>query len=211
LGRIITDLEIDDERTLEVVEDGYIFTSRVNYSNNNNLIKQRVHVDEDLNIIKVEVLNSQDAVEMSMVFTDINENKGFSESDFEIDGNMGTGEVEPTMNRLEDIIFPVSLPVNTFLSGQDTVSLDTGERVILTFDGDSPFILIQETATVSNTLRTNRVLGEPQLIRGTIGAQTDNTVSWVSNGIEFFLVSDAMAPEELLRLARSVSIPVSAK
>ena len=46
---------------------------------------------------------------------------------------------------IEDVIYPMYLPVNTYLSNTEKVDKDNGERLILTFDGDSPFMLIEET------------------------------------------------------------------
>ena len=39
------------------------------------------------------------------------------------------------------------IPANTYLSNKEKVSKDDGERLILTFDGDNPFMLIEETVT----------------------------------------------------------------
>ena len=51
--------------------------------------------------------------------------------------------------------------------------------------------------------------GEPYLLIDTVGALTDNSISWSSNGIDYYLVSDVMSQDEILEVARSVNtIPV---
>ena len=51
--------------------------------------------------------------------------------------------------------------------------------------------------------------GEPYMIIDTIGVITDNSVSWISNGLEYYVASDDMSIDELLSIATSIStIPV---
>ena len=45
LERIFTDLKKDDKRTLKKENGDYVFTSKVNYSNNENLVQQKIYVD----------------------------------------------------------------------------------------------------------------------------------------------------------------------
>ena len=33
---------------------------------------------------------------------------------------------------------------------------------------------------------------------------TDNSVSWVSNGIEYYLVSDVLSSDEMVKIAESI-------
>ena len=44
----------------------------------------------------------------------------------------------------------------------------------------------------------------------TVASISDNSVNWVSNGIEYYVISDVTSTSELLQVARSIStIPVS--
>lgn len=212
LERIFTDLKNDDKRVLEKVDNGYIFTSKVNYSNNADLVIQKVYVNEKLDLEKIEILDNNDSVEMSMTFTNIDEKKEFDEDYFQLEKNMDGKETsKTTMNTIDTIIYPMYIPVNTYLTNQDKVKLDSGERIILTFEGENPFMLVEETATVSNELETNIVYGEPYHISDTIGAVTDYSISWTSNGVDYSLVSENLNIEEMINVAESISISAIAK
>ena len=58
------------EKALEVLkkfeekEDGYVFTTKVNYSNNPDLKNQKITLDKDLNIKAVEVMDKNDTIEV---------------------------------------------------------------------------------------------------------------------------------------------------
>ena len=116
---------------------------------------------------------------------------------------------EQPQSKIEDIVYPMYLPLNTYLSNQDKVSTEAGERVIMTFSGDKPFLLVQETAQINNT--TDYIAGDPYLILDTIGAVTDYSVSWINNGIEYSVVSDTLKIDELISVAESISPKVVGK
>ena len=81
-----------------------------------------------------------------------------------------------------------------------------GERVILTFGGESSFTLVEETVSREEEFTVIPTYGEPHLINGTIGALTDNSLNWTSENIEYYLVSDVMSSDELLNIANSINV-----
>ena len=77
--------------------------------------------------------------------------------------------------------------------------------IIMTFSGDSPFILVEETAVKEKELTITPTYGEPFLLVDTVGSLTDISYTWTSNGIEYYIVSDVMSQNELLDVARSLN------
>ena len=107
---------------------------------------------------------------------------------------------------LEDVIYPLYLPTGTVLKDQEKVSKTDGERVILTFVGDKGFTLVEETATKEKEFTIIPTYGEPGFVNDTIGAITDNSLNWISNGVEYYMVSDVMNTIELLDVANSINV-----
>jgi len=249
LGSIIDDLNNDSNVLKEESDSKHIFTSTVNYPNNNELVKQKVTVNNDLMIEKVEVMNKDDEVEMTFTVTNIDYNPTFDESYFEVnsiintntnnqgnsnnqntnDTNTNNQSTDKSTNNssqsdsnannnnntekkteqtatLEDIIYPLYLPTGTVLEEQEKVSKTDGERVILTFGGESSFTLVEETVSREEEFTVIPTYGEPHLINGTIGALTDNSLNWTSENIEYYLVSDVMSSDELLNIANSINV-----
>lgn len=106
---------------------------------------------------------------------------------------------------IDDIIYPLYIPTGTSLIDKEKVSKTDGERVILTFDGEKPFLLVEETSSVNDEFSIVPTLGEPYLLIDTIGALTNNSITWSSNGIDYYIVSDAMSQIELIEIASSIS------
>ena len=107
---------------------------------------------------------------------------------------------------LDDIVYPLYLPSGTVLEQQEKVTKTNGERVILTFTGEKSFTLVEETALKEDEMTIIPTYGEPSFVNDTIGAITDNSLNWISNGIEYYIVSDVMSSDELLNVAKSIDI-----
>ena len=285
LGSIIDDLNKDNKTTKEEVDGNYVYTSKVNYPNNNKLTTQKVTVSKDMFIEKVEVLNEEGNVEMIFTINNTDYNPTFDESYFELNSIINTKEennkenqekkeeskttekkeetkttdkkecdpakdqdckkedgqntkqqsninnnyiVKPitmTMNgqeedekvnkeekdskkvaSLEDVVYPLYLPTGTVLKEQEKVSKTDGERVILTFAGDKGFTLVEETAVKEKEFTVIPTYGEPGFVGDTVGAITDNSLNWISNGVEYYMVSDVMNTVELLDIANSINV-----
>ena len=90
LGSIIDDL--NNDKDLETLEENgkYIFISKVNYPNNSNLVKQRVTVNSDLLIEKVEVLNADEETEMIFTVNSTDYAPTFDETYFEVNSIINT-------------------------------------------------------------------------------------------------------------------------
>jgi len=230
LTSLLDDLSNDETKKYEEVDDGYVFTTIVNYPNNQKLVKQKIYIDKDINVKKVEVLDTDNNVQIKMNFDKIDLKSEFKEDYFDLnklikekteinnqnekdpdkDENLENTEETKETATIEDIIYPMYLPVNTYLTSQEKLDKEDGQRLILTFDGDSSFMLIEETVSILEEHQIIPTYGDLELMGDTIAVVNDNSVNWVSNGIEYYVISDVMAKNELLEVARSISvIPVS--
>ena len=232
LKSIIDDLNNDSNVEKTMADDKYVFTSKVNYPNNSDLKKQKVTVNQDLLIEKVEILNDKDEAEMTFTISSIDYDPTFDESYFEVNsiintqtpnqsdtskdekteqgnetGDKKTDTTQDTKTAtLDDIVYPLYLPSGTVLEQQEKVTKTNGERVILTFSGEKSFTLVEETALKEDEMTIIPTYGEPSFVNDTIGAITDNSLNWISNGIEYYMVSDVMSSDELLNVAKSIDI-----
>lgn len=110
---------------------------------------------------------------------------------------------------IEDTVYPMYLPSGTYLSTEESVSKEDGERIILTFAGESPFILVEETVSKSEEIEIIPVYGEPTILIDTVGALSDSSVNFISNGIEYYIASESMTMQEILEVAQSISsVPI---
>ena len=124
--------------------------------------------------------------------------------------NTETEEKTKQTATIDDVIYPMYLPDNTYLTSQETIDTEDGQRLILTFGGDSSFILVEETLNVSEEGMVIPVSGEFDFLSDVIGVIGTNSLTWHSNGIEYYMASDSITTAELVEIARSISVlPVS--
>ena len=206
LQTLVQDMENDDTKTVEVIDNYTIVKTLVNYSNNKNLINQKIYFDKDDNLKKVEVMDKNENVKIKMSFDDIDFKANYDDDYFKLDANMDKASyTEETSTEIEDIIYPMYMPENTYLTSEDVIALDDGERVILTFSGDSPFMIVQETVSTDDS-STLPVYGEIEWTGDTLGILTENTVNWIRNGVEYYAVSEVLDSSELLEIVNSISV-----
>jgi len=215
LDSLANDVKNDAEAKVERSDNGYMITAKVNYPNNANLVNERIHLDEDGEVLKVEVLDATGNVKITVLFQSIDFSPSFEDDYFKLESLIDEEccEHDETVNGIiEDIIYPLYLPVNTYLATTNSVNTENGNRVILTFAGESPFTLIEEVARARTEFEIIPVFGEPLMLSDTIGALSANSLSWTSNNITYHITSDRLSSTELLTIANSMSkssIPVS--
>ena len=218
LDSLLRDIKNDQDKVLEETTDGYIITTKVTYPNNADLVKQKITLDKDLNFKNVEVLDSDDIPQMIMKFNNVDLKANFDDNYFDLNSIIEQIDVEQNNNSstdskddtdetstLDDVIYPLYIPTGTSLVDREKVAKTDGERIILTFDGEKPFLLVEETASVEKEFSIVPTYGEPFLLADTVGALSSNSITWVSNGIEYYIVSDAMSQIELIEIASSIS------
>ena len=209
LQSIISDLENDEKKTFKNDDDNYVFTSNVNYPNNRNLVKQKVTFDKDLKLKEAIVFDSDDVPNMTLKVKDIDFSPSFKNKYFELEEIMSTVNIEEEVvetSSIDDVVYPLVLPEGTKLANEEKVSISDGERVILTFSGDKPFLLVEETVKPMDEFTVIPTMGEPSMFMDSIGVLSDNSISFTSGGVNYYLVSDVMNQDELLEIANSINV-----
>lgn len=207
LQTILEDIQNDEEINFEQVDDGYIIQTKANYSSNKDLKKQKIYFNKNKDVYKVEVFDNDDTPKITMDISNIEYNKNFDDNYFNLNNNISTSTTsETTSKTINEVIYPMYMPENTYLSNENKVSKEDGERIIMTFAGDNSFMLIQETTSIPQNFSTISVNGDPYLLTDTVAAVTDNSIEWSSNGVEYYLLSDQMSKEDLLTVAKSLSV-----
>ena len=222
LTSLLDDINNTDNISMKEVDNKYVLTSNVNYPNNDKLASQEIYMDKNYNVKEVRVLDKDGNVEIKMTFDKIDYSPKFKDNYFDLnqiieEKNIGsnTDNKDNTDNKTEqtkstatidDIVYPMYLPTNTYLTSQEKVSTSTGERLILTFDGDNPFILVEEVSKANDEHVIVPTFGELELLADSVAIVNNNSVNWYSNGIEYYLASNTMKTGEILEIVRSISV-----
>ena len=168
--------------------------------------------DKKMNLKSVFVYDTEDIMAIKVLFNKIDYKANLSKEDFSVDkmiqDNCCNGEVDATeeTSKIEDIIYPLYVPANTYLKNREFVNTDNGERVILTFNGDKNFVLIEETSNMSEEFEIIPVYGDPLMLNDTIGALSTNSLSWSVDNVDYYLTSNDLTTSEIMQIADSLTV-----
>ncbi len=220
LMQINKDIQNDSSKVVEEQNGDYIIKSAVNYPNNPSLKYQKTTLDKDGKLKKNEIYDEKDKLKMKVTITSTDYKASLKESDFKLENYIKETKEEDNKKEtencstdtckekktgvIEEILYPLYVPSNTFLSKSDKVSTDTGERYILTFAGDKNFVLVEEVASIPSEFEIIPVYGDPLPVSDTIGALGVNSLTWTKDNISYYLTSSDLTNNELLTIGESI-------
>lgn len=208
---LVNDVVTDGEAAFEATESHYVFQTKTNYQSNNNLPYQEIAFHKKTFTPEhVKVMDKDKNVVVEVTFTEFEMDPEFQQADFELDESM-TGEendqetsAQPEEAMTLEVLFPLET-LGAELIEQKEVDLEDGKRVILTFEGDKNFKLIQEKKDVAPTMtEPEERVGDIVNIGDVFGALTENGIEWSKDGVDYYLASEELTKEELMDVAASV-------
>lgn len=209
LNSLVQDIKNDSKYSIKRKDDSYVIKTKVDYPNNHKLMYQKIVIGKDYQLKQVQVYDNDDNLIMKFVIKSIEYSPKFKDDYFELDSIIEEDEeeqeeeVEKT-SVIEDVLYPLIIPSGTKLVDEEKVSKDSGERVIMTYEGEKSFLLVEETLDVFQDFTVIPSMGEIIPLTNTIGVITDNSLSWSSGNMEYYLVSDVMSTEEMIDIAESI-------
>ncbi len=210
LQSVIKDMLDDKNLSMKKDNNKYIFTSDVNYKNNVNLEKQEIIFDKDLIIKSVVVYDKDNNPQIKVKFNEVDMNAKFKDDYFLLEKNMDVSKTNQTISQneelLQEAIYPMYLPEGTYLESEKVVDLDEGSRIILTFSGTDPFMLVEQTAVKEDDMAVIPTSGDLDMIADSVAIIGESSISWVSQNVEYYLVSSDLTKEELVNVAKSISV-----
>ena len=207
LSSLLGDLEKTENKNYSEDKDYLVLTTDVSYPNNNDLLYQKLYFDKNYNLVKSEVYNSDNKLRIKFVVSSIDFKANLDDNYFNVENCIDTNikGQESVVNPLNEIIYPLYIPSDTYLSSKETISTDNGNRAILTFSGKKEFVLIEEPTVLSSEFETIPVYGEPIMMNGNVGALSGNSIYFTLDNIDYYIAGNDLSSEELLSVASSLS------
>lgn len=207
---LLKDILDDPEAKFTATKEHYVFETKTNYKNNKMLPVQEIILNKkDLAPITVKVMDPDRNALLTVEFSNVEFNANFDKDAFDMEKNMTGAQLEvPVMAGVSDqplaVMYPTEEIPGAELVEEKEMKTENGNRVVMTFGGDKSYTLIQEISQVSPAGSVTAVSGEPVDLGFTVGALTENSLSWSYQGVDFMLASEDLTQEELISVARSV-------
>ncbi|MFC7685929.1 outer membrane lipoprotein carrier protein LolA [Ureibacillus sp. GCM10028918] len=212
IGALAEDLLADDAVTMEEDEKNYIFTAATRNNHKSIMPTQKIVVDKKTMLpTSVSVVNEAQEEQMLITFKNIDLGMQHKKSEYAVE-NFSESTEEETASASAEVptefqtYYPDLNWDNTKLADEEAVVENGTERVILTFEGDKSFTLVQQPVEYGETATLPVYApGDPADLGFTIGAITENSISWERDGVSFFIASNNLTQEEMVEVAASVT------
>lgn len=223
IGALAEDLKEDKNLVMREEDKAYIFEAATRNSYKNSMPHQQITVDKKTMLpTSVVIMNDVKEEQIRITFKKIKLGVQHAEKEYAVDQFTETDETkgeqaapkeedkEAVGAEVEYEEFQTSYPSanfeNTKLVGEKVIREGDMERVVLTFEGDKAYTVMQQPATKSTSMLPVSSPGDPVDLGFTIGAITDTSISWEKDGVAFFVASTKLSREEMIEVAGSMTI-----
>ena len=189
----------------------YVFEVATRNNQKNVMPYQVITVDKKTMLpLEVSVLNEAKEEQVHITFKTVKLNVKHDAKDFAVEQFPKAQDNEEKAGaEIDDKTFQTHYPIikweGTKQTDEKVVKENGVERVILTYEGDKAFTLMQQPAMIEQSVVSVFSSGDPAELGFTIGAITDHSLTWEMDGVSFFLASTKLSREEMLAVAASMS------
>lgn len=217
IGALAEDLDADKNLVMREEENTYVFESATRNNQKNVMPSQIITVDKKTMLpIEVSVLNEAKEEQIHISFKNIKLNVKHNAKDYVVEQFSETPEDgdkkaddKKAGAEIDEESFETHYPVikweATKQLDEKTVQEDGVQRVVLTYEGEKAFTLMQQPVSKDESVVPVFAPGDPADLGFTIGAITDHSLSWEMDGVSFFLASNKLTQGEMLEVAASMS------
>ena len=205
LSSLLKDLLNDSNVLFEEKDDKYILSSTVNYPNNTTLLSQKIVFNKECLPTEVHVFDKDNMETITFKISKIDFDSKVDADYFEID-NIEIEDNTKSTSSIDQVVYPMYLPIGTKFKSEETIKTDNEERVILTFTGDKSFILIEEASIRPKEFEITTTSGELVFYENILGTLNDSSLNWTMDGKDYYIIGTNLTNEELLKVASSTSV-----
>lgn len=209
IGALAEDLLADKSSVMTEDEESYTFELATRNVERTALPVQQIAINKKTMLpTKVSILDEALNEQIIITFKDIKLGVQHKATEYAVEKFADDEEKKVTSADVENkelrTFYAMVDFENTKLVDEYEVQTDGKSRVILTYDGDKPFTLMQEPISTDELTVPVFAPGDPADLGFTIGALTDHSVQWNQDGMSFFVASTHLSKEELLEVAASL-------
>ena len=209
IGALAEDLLADKNVVMTEDEENFIFELATRNVDRTALPVQQISINKKTMLpTKVSVLDGELQEQVVIQFKDINLGAQHKAEEYAVEKFSETEEKKAASADIDNKEFQVYYPTvdwtHTKLTDEFEVQDNGSSRVILTFEGEKPYTLMQQPINYNESMLPVFSTGDPADLGDTIGAITEHSIQWDKDGMSFFIASTKLTKEELLEVAASV-------
>lgn len=206
IGALAQDVKNDKKAVMTEQDETYTFETTTRNAEKTGLPVQKIVVNKkSLLPISVSLLNEAAEEKIHIDFKSIDVGMTHKKEEYAVE-KFSEDDTEESDNdsKAFQTYYPSTMLAGVELADELAMEEDGKERVILTFEGEKDFTILQSPVEANEDVLPVFVPGELADLGFTIGAITDTSMSWEKDGVSFFLASTELSREEMMEVAASM-------
>lgn len=196
----------EDSEILNEDEEVYV-KSNVNYPNNSNYNIQEMYFDEEGNIKELYIRNSDEIIQLSLIFKTVEYNNNIDFTTFEVPSELQS-QVSSNIISEENLpLYPMQI-FDSSLQNSNSVETNGSVKHILTYSGDRNFSIIQEIVETPEDTKTVIMSGNFIDTMTTFGFYDGDYLTIMKDNVEYTIYSDDLSMEEMIEVLNSIQVVV---
>lgn len=209
IGALAEDVVNDKKAVMTEQDQSYTFETTTRNAEKTGLPLQKVVIDKETMLPKsVSIMNEAAEEKILIEFKSIDLGQAHKKEEYAVEKFPENEENEVGESDNESKVFqtyyPSVLLVDAKLADERAIEENGEERVILTFEGEKNFTILQRPVVSSEMVLPVFAPGDLADLGFTIGAITDTSISWEKGGMSFFLASTELTRDEMMEVASSM-------
>lgn len=202
----------DDKHEIKKVDDGIIVTSNPTYKNNPNWVKQDIKLTNDLSPKYVNIYNAKNEAIVKINFTTVDFNPKFKEGYFDVKTTME--ETRSTMSEttmageIDFPLYPTGANIAATKKEETTSNIGGSNVVILVYEGQDSFTVVQQIVEANSELVISEVDGELESVLSGVAYSKNNYLIYVSDNVKYQIYSKDMTTAQKLEVAEGMEYSI---
>lgn len=204
------DIQQDKKAKMTEQDQTYTFETKTRNAEKTGLAAQKIVIDKKTLLpVSVAILNEAAEEKIVIEFKSIDLGLAHKKEEYAVEkfSENEENKTEQSDNEKESFqtYYPSVLLDQAQLAQEEVLEQDGKERVILTFEGEKSFTIVQQPVANKDVAIPVFAAGDLADLGFTIGTMTDTSISWEKDGMAFFLATKQLSREEMLEVAASMT------
>lgn len=200
---------ISDENIISTKKDNLeTLELKAKLFDNATITKQKISFNMSKGLpTEVLVYDDEDTLISRFVYNNIELNYKIDSNIFHVNESMSVARlvyIEDPMLFDRIISYPTFFPDGTSLEQENTSGIGDDRRVIMKYSGDSPFTIVEQLVSQTETTKIEYITGSIYTMGGAMCIVSNNTIFFYDGGIEYLVASTTLSYTTMIQMGESL-------
>lgn len=198
----------EGKHEIKKMDDGIIVTTSPNYKNNPTWIKQDTKLNKNLEPTYINIYDAKNEAIVKINFTKVDLSPKFEDTHFDVKATMeesrSTMSITTSIEEVELPFYPTGANMSAIKKEETTSKIGDTEVVILVYEGDDAFTVIQSLVEPSEEMVISEIDGEIESVLTGVAYSKNNYLVYVEGMVKYQIYAKDMPTFQKLEVAQGM-------